>query len=100
MIKIIKNIFVCLCVLFCISKYSYAIDENGALGTAAVDYDTMYIKYAMGAVTVGYQKSESDGNLSSLANDDEFQAIGVSYAVSEELSISIPEASKVASLLV
>ena len=31
MIKIIKNIFVCLCVLFCISKYSYAIDENAAI---------------------------------------------------------------------
>jgi phospholipid transport system substrate-binding protein len=31
MLKIIKNIFVCLCVLFCISKYSYAIDENTAI---------------------------------------------------------------------
>jgi phospholipid transport system substrate-binding protein len=31
MLKIIKNIFVCLCVLFCISKYSYAIDENAAI---------------------------------------------------------------------
>ena len=31
MLKIIKNIFVCLCVLFCISKYSYAIDENKAI---------------------------------------------------------------------
>ena len=71
----------------------YAMDENGGLATAAVDYDTMYIKYAMGPMTVGYQKSESDGNLSSLANDDEFQAIGVSYAVSEELSISYEQSS-------
>ena len=31
MIKIIKNIFFCLCVLFCISKYSYAIDKNIAI---------------------------------------------------------------------
>ena len=66
----------------------YAIDENGALGTAAVDYDTMYIKYAMGPVVVGYQKSESDGGLTTLADDDEFQAYGISYAVSEDLSIS------------
>ena len=66
----------------------YAMDENGALGTAAIDYDTMYIKYAMGAVTVGYQKSEMDGSLTSLANDDEFQAYGISYAVSEDLSVS------------
>jgi outer membrane protein OmpU len=71
----------------------YAMDENGALGTAAVDYDTMYIKYAMGPVTVGYQKSESDGSLSTLADDDEFQAIGVSYAVSEELSVSYEQSS-------
>ena len=66
----------------------YAMDENGALGTGAIDYDTMYIKYAMGAVTVGYQKSEMDGSLTSLANDDEFQAYGISYAVSEDLSVS------------
>ncbi|MDB9971642.1 ABC transporter substrate-binding protein [Alphaproteobacteria bacterium] len=31
MLKIIKNILVCLCVLFYISKYSYAIDENAAI---------------------------------------------------------------------
>ena len=31
MIKILKNIFVYLCVLFCISKYSYAIDESMAV---------------------------------------------------------------------
>ena len=31
MIKILKTIFACLCVLFCISKYSYAIDENVAI---------------------------------------------------------------------
>jgi len=31
MIKIIKNIFVCLCVVFFFSKYSYAINENMAI---------------------------------------------------------------------
>ena len=31
MIKILKNIFISLCILFCISKYSYAIDENVAV---------------------------------------------------------------------
>ena len=31
MIKILKNIFVYLCILFCISKYSYAIDESLAV---------------------------------------------------------------------
>ena len=71
----------------------YAIDENGGMGTAATDYDTMYIKYAMGPITVGYQKSESDGSASDLSADDEFQAMGVSYAVSEDLSISYEQSS-------
>tara|TARA_B110000261_G_C12929310_1_gene295827 strand:+ start:26 stop:628 length:603 start_codon:yes stop_codon:yes gene_type:complete len=31
MIKIIKNIFVCSCVLFCLLKHSYAIDDNTAI---------------------------------------------------------------------
>ena len=31
MIKTLKNIFIYLCILFCISKYSYAIDENVAV---------------------------------------------------------------------
>jgi phospholipid transport system substrate-binding protein len=31
MIKILKNIFISLCILFCISKYSYGIDENIAI---------------------------------------------------------------------
>jgi len=31
MTKIIKNIFLCLCVLFCLSKYSYAIDKGIAI---------------------------------------------------------------------
>ena len=31
MIKILKNIFIYLFILFCISKYSYAIDENVAV---------------------------------------------------------------------
>ena len=31
MIKILKNIFIYLFILFCISKYSYAIDENIAI---------------------------------------------------------------------
>ena len=40
----------------------------------------------MGAITVGYQTNETD---SGTANQDEdFTAIGVSYAVSDDLSIS------------
>jgi len=63
----------------------YAQDENGLLGTAGIDYDTMYAKYAYGPVTVGYQVSTQDANGST--NDDEFTAMGVTYAVSDSLSI-------------
>jgi outer membrane protein OmpU len=55
--------------------------------TATVDTTNMYVTYAMDALTVGYQTSEDD---SETANADlDFTALGVSYAVSEEMSVSI-----------
>ena len=40
----------------------------------------------MGAITVGYQQNESDyGNANS---DEDFTAMGISYAVSDDLSVS------------
>ena len=63
----------------------FAEDESTA-GTA-VDEDTMYATYAFGPVTVGYQVSERD-HPTSTAQDRDFTALGVSYAVSDDLSIS------------
>jgi len=63
----------------------FAVDENGLSGTAGIDYETMYVKYAYGPVTVGYQESTQDANGST--NDDEFTAMGITYAVNESLSI-------------
>ena len=63
----------------------YAVDENGLAGTSGIDYDTMYAKYAYGPVTVGYQQSTQDAD--GVTNDDEFTAMGVTYAVSDSLSI-------------
>ena len=63
----------------------YAVDENGLAGTSGIDYDTMYAKYAYGPVTVGYQQSSQDAD--GVTNDDEFTAMGVTYAVSDSLSI-------------
>ena len=55
--------------------------------TATVDTTNMYFTYAMDAITVGYQVSEDD---SETANSDvDFSAFGISYAVSEEMSVSI-----------
>ena len=63
----------------------YAQDDNGLAGTSAIDYDTMYVKYAYGPVTAGYQESSQDAD--GVTNDDEFTAMGVTYAVSDSLSI-------------
>ena len=63
----------------------YAVDENGLAGTSGIDYDTMYAKYAYGPVTIGYQQSSQDAD--GVTNDDEFTAMGVTYAVSDSLSI-------------
>jgi outer membrane protein OmpU len=64
----------------------YAIDENSEAAALQTDFDTMYAKYAYGPVTVGYQKSEEDS--ATAADNDEFTAMGISYAVSDDLTIS------------
>lgn len=67
----------------------YAIDENSEAGAAQTDFKTMYAKYAYGPVTVGYQVSEEDS--ATAADNDEFTAYGISYAVSDDLTISYNE---------
>jgi len=69
----------------------YGADENGLLGTAAIDAETMYIKYAYGPITIGMQESETDANTA--ANSDEFSAMGISYVVSDDLTISYSESA-------
>ncbi len=57
--------------------------ENGT----TQDLQTIYGKYTMGSITVGYQMSEID-NASSSA-DEETTAYSASMAVNEDLSISV-----------
>ena len=66
----------------------YATQEDDSTAGAAnqVDDTTMYVKYVYGSVTVGVQDSSGDSNTD--ASDIESLGIGVSYAVSDELSIS------------
>ena len=64
----------------------YATGENGLTGTSSIDRDTMYVKYAYGPVTVGYQVAEQEAN--GTTNDDEYTSMGISYAVNDSLSIS------------
>ena len=63
----------------------YAEEDNGKAGTAKIDANTMYAKYAFGSFTVGVQSSEADGGLA--ADDDEFSAHGVTYQVTDDLTI-------------
>ena len=67
-----------------LSIYAAMGEDNG--GTAKLDNSVFAINYAMGAFTVGYQANESDSTAAS--SDEDFTAMGVSYAVSDDLSVS------------
>ena len=49
------------------------------------DNSTMYVKYAIGGFTVGYQQSESDHDTTSSSQDS--IAYGITYAVNDDFSI-------------
>ena len=61
---------------------------NGENNTAATSTEgtNLYVTYAIDAFTVGVQDNETDSD-GSLA-DSEFRAYGISYAVSDDLSVS------------
>ena len=63
----------------------YAEDDNGRKGTNKIETNTMYAKYAFGSFTVGMQTSEQDGTNSD--NDDDFAAHGITYQVTDDLTI-------------
>jgi len=65
--------------------YATQDDDSGA-ATAHVTDTTMYVKYVYGAATLGYQMSDADSATDS--SDGESVGYGISYAVSDELSIS------------
>ena len=51
----------------------------------------MQIKYAYGPVTVGYQESDIDA--SSATADDDFEAMGITYQVNDDLTIGYNEST-------
>ena len=67
-------------------ELGYATGEYDETATVSVDVSTMYVKYTYGSFTVGYQESERDG--STAANDDESDSFGISYAVTDDFSVS------------
>ena len=62
-------------------------EETAAIGDQ--DVSTVWVKYAYGPVTVSYQESEEDASTAANSNDSE--EWGISYAVSDDLSISYGE---------
>ena len=68
------------------------LELYGAMGTdngnggAGVDNTILGAKYTMGGATIGFQTNEADSEATN--GDEEFTAWGVSYAVSEDLSVS------------
>ena len=62
------------------------MEDNNTTDGAVVENTVIYAKYAMDAFTVGIQMNESDSQTAN--SDEEFEAWGISYAVSEDISIS------------
>ena len=67
-------------------------DTEETTGTE-IEHTAMYVKYTYGSVTVGYQENEADA--SAAANDIDFEAFGISYAVSDNLTIAYNQSESV-----
>ena len=61
--------------------------DSGAGLTAEVENTTMYMTYAYDAFTFGIQDNDSDSEVADA--DEEYRAYAVSYAVNDDLSISL-----------
>ena len=60
--------------------------NDSASDVKGVEESTLWVKYAFGPVTVGYQTSEADGPTTT--QDDDSTAMSISYAISDDLSVS------------
>ena len=67
-------------------------DTEETTGTE-IEHTAMYVKYTYGSVTVGYQENEADGPATS--DDIDFEAFGISYAVSDNLTIAYNQSESV-----
>jgi outer membrane protein OmpU len=64
----------------------YAGGDNETTATATIESSNLWATYTMDSFTVGIQDNETDSETASA--DTEFRAYGISYAVSDELSVS------------
>lgn len=63
-----------------------AMEDNNTTDGAVIENTVFYATYAMDAFTIGFQANESDSQTANA--DEEFEAWGVSYAISEDISVS------------
>jgi len=64
-------------------------ENNAGAAATQTDNTTMYAVYAYGPITVGYQQSEADASTTEASDD--FTAVGVTYAITENLSVGYNE---------
>ena len=67
-------------------------DTEVTTGTE-IEHTAMYVKYTYGSVTVGYQENEADA--AAAASDIDFEAFGISYAVSDNMTIAYNQSESV-----
>ena len=66
-------------------------EDNGEGASASIDVTVANATYAMDAFTIGWSTSESDSNATD--SDITLTAMGVSYAVNDDLSVSLNQST-------
>lgn len=66
-------------------SYNQGKDGGAGLGSK-IDNKILYATYSYGPVTVGIQENTADSEV--VSSDEDFTSMGVSYAVTDELSVS------------
>ncbi len=64
----------------------YAGGDNETTATATIESSNLWATYVMDSFTIGAQRNETDSQTASA--DSDFAGYGISYAVSDELSVS------------
>ena len=64
----------------------YAIGEVEESAGVLIDESVMFVTYAYGPVTVGYQESEADGP--TVTQDDDSTSMSIAYQISDNFSVS------------
>jgi outer membrane protein OmpU len=66
----------------------YAAGDQNDVSGAHGDAKTMYAKYAMGPITVGYTATEYTSELDTVAGDQDYTGMQIGYTVSDNISVT------------